>query len=225
MKALYTEEQFKKTKTYDLLPCKCYKCDNVFNSTKHQIKKALNPNNKAVQNKYCSVLCRMSSSDTRKEVICDYCNSSFKKQLKQINKSEHNFCSRSCNAKYGNSHKKFGSNRAKLEIYLEEKLTILYSNIDIKYNDTSALKYELDIFIPKLKLAFELNGIFHYEPIFGIEKLEATQLRDIKKIELCKNNNIELHTIDTRSQKYFKESSSNLFLDYIISIINTKLRC
>ena len=34
-----------------------------------------------------------------------------------------------------------------------------------------AINSELDVYVPSLNLAFELNGIFHYEPIYGEKKL------------------------------------------------------
>jgi len=46
---------------------------------------------------------------------------------------------------------------------------MLYPDLVIHFNKKDAINSELDIYIPSLKLAFELNGIFHYEPIFGKE--------------------------------------------------------
>lgn len=82
----------------------------------------------------------------------------------------------------------------------------------------------LDIYIPSLKLAFELNGIFHYKPIFGNDKLTKTQNNDNKKLQACLEQNIELCVIDVSSQKYFKQNTSQKYLDIIIDIIKQKIR-
>ena len=78
-------------------------------------------------------------------------------------------------------------------------------------------------FNPVLKLAFELNGIFHYEPIYGPKKLESIKNNDSQKFQACIKKGISLCIIDTSSQKYFKESSSKRYLDIIINIIQTQL--
>ena len=82
---------------------------------------------------------------------------------------------------------------------------------------------ELDIYIPSLNLAFELNGIFHYEPIFGEKKLNSTKNNDKRKFQACLEKNIELCIIDTSTQKYFKENTSNIYLDIILKITDNKL--
>lgn len=51
---------------------------------------------------------------------------------------------------------------------------------------------ELDMFNEELKLAFEYNGVHHYEPIFGEEALQKTQKRDNYKKELCAKFGIKL---------------------------------
>ena len=82
--------------------------------------------------------------------------------------------------------------------------------------------YELDIYIPSLKLAFELNGIYHYEPIHGSDKLNKIQNNDNRKFQACAEQGISLCIIDTSSQSYFKENTSEKFLKIIINIINSK---
>lgn len=103
------------------------------------------------------------------------------------------------------------------------QISLIYNNIKIIYNDRKTIGAELDIYIPSLKLAFELNGIVHYEPIFGKEKLSRIQTNDNRKFQACLEKNIELCTIDISSQKYFKEESSNDFLNIITNIINIKM--
>ena len=77
----------------------------------------------------------------------------------------------SCAATYNNKNKTHGTRRSKLECFIEKKLSELYPDLTIHYNQKDTINSELDIYIPSFKLAFELNGIFHYEPIYGEEKL------------------------------------------------------
>ena len=72
------------------------------------------------------------------------------------------------------------------------------------------------MYIPSLKLAFEIQGIFHYEPIFGQEKLDQIQKNDQEKIQKCYEMDIKLISIDTRTQTKFTEKSSKPFLDLLV---------
>jgi len=80
----------------------------------------------------------------------------------------------------------------------------------------------LDIYIPSLNVAIELNGIFHYEPIYGVDKLGKIQDNDISKSKACIDNQIDLCTIDTSGQKYFKPKTSQKYLDIITNIIKER---
>lgn len=133
------------------------------------------------------------------------------------------FCSLSCSATYTNTHKTKGNRKSKLEFYLEENLKISYPNIDFHFNRKDAINSELDIYIPSMKLAFELNGIFHYEPIYGQSKLAQIKNNDERKYQACLENNIELCIIDSSKLKYFKESNAKPYLDIICDIIDKKL--
>lgn len=153
-------------------------------------------------------------------VNCKECNIEFKKIRNQIIVSPNHFCSKSCAARYNNKHKTHGTRRSKLEAYIEQKLTEFYPNLEILYSNKTIIESELDIYIPSLKLAFELNGIFHYEPIFGDNKLNQIQNNDSNKFQKCQEKGISLCIIDSSSQKRFTEQSSQKFLDIIIKIIN-----
>lgn len=72
-------------------------------------------------------------------------------------------------------------------------------------------------------MAFELNGIFHYEPIYGNDKLNQIQNNDNRKYQACLEHNIELCIIDTSYFKHFKEDKAKEFLNIISSIINLKV--
>lgn len=219
---LYSEFEFQNAKSKDMLPCKCYHCNKTFFLTKHRIKDALNPNEKTKGN-YCSEKCGFLAKITKQELFCTNCNKLIKKCPKDIKKSKNHFCSSSCAATYNNLHKIKGNCRSKLEQYLEIQLKLLYPNLLILFNNKEIINSELDIYIPELKLAFELNGIFHYEPIYGQEKLNQILNNDNRKFQACIEKGIELCTIDTSQQNYFKIKTSQKYLSIVISIINNKV--
>lgn len=219
MKPLFTEDEFNNAKTVDKLPCECYICGNVFYKEKRAITSALK-NARGHKGKYCSPTC-MSKDKMKKETVkCINCDKEFLKFPNQIKKSPNHFCSHSCSTTYFNTHKTTGIRRSKLESWLELQLTLLYPNLEIHYNKKDSIGSELDIYIPSLKIAFELNGIFHYEPIFGSNKLEQIQSNDSRKYKACINSNISLCIIDSSQLKYFKEKNCKKFLDIITNIIN-----
>ena len=111
---------------------------------------------------------------------------------------------------------------AKLESFKKTAVEKGYKNIEIHFNRKDAINSELDIYIPSLKLAFELNGIFHYEPIYGKDKLDQIQNNDNRKFQACMEKEIELCIIDSSSFKHFKEEKAKKYLDIIVEILKEK---
>ena len=218
MKPLYTQEQFDKSKTTDKLPCECYSCNNTFFKTKKDISYVLNGKKNKI-GKYCNC-CKNTVRKNKQKLNCTQCDKEFLKRPSEIKKSNNHFCSQSCSCIYHNAHKTTGNRRSKLESWLELKLICLYPDKKILFNDKTMINSELDICFPDLKLAFELNGIFHYEPIYGQNKLDKTQNNDNRKFQACLEQGIELCIIDVSQQKYFKESTSQKYFDIIIEIIS-----
>jgi len=62
---------------------------------------------------------------------------------------------------------------------------------------------ELDFYLPKLKLAIELNGVTHYEPIYGQEKFERQQVNDELKRQICRDKGITLIEIPLESGVHY----------------------
>lgn len=199
----------------------CFNCGNEFYDKHASCKRyELRTYNKKY---YCCRKCQNQAKghQTLQETACTNCGKIFlpTHNLGKRSKSTNRFCSKSCAASYNNKHKAAGTRRSKLEKWLEEKLSTLYPNLEIKYCDKTAINSELDIYIPSFKLAFELNGIYHYEPIHGQNKLEQIQRNDANKFQLCQENNISLCIIDTSQHKYVTEKSSKKYLDIIVEII------
>lgn len=212
-----TQEYFNNAKSNTKINITCLYCNETFYRTKKDI---IHKYNRGILPKFCDINCRGCYSHLIKStnINCSNCNKVFNKNIKRITKN--NFCSSSCSAIYNNKNKTTGTRRSKLETYLEKQLHILYPTLDIHYNRKDTIGSELDIYIPSLKLAFELNGIFHYEPIYGTEKLNKIQTNDQNKFQLCQQHGISLCIIDTSSQKRFTELSSQKYLEIIKQIIN-----
>lgn len=152
--------------------------------------------------KYCSHKCKKLNSK-KYQYTCKNCNIAYFSSEKKSK-----YCSNSCKSRNLNLHnfahnshnKKFS--RSKMEKYIEYNLILDFPNIQILFNDKETLGSELDIYFPDLKLAIELNGIFHYMPIYGKDRLEKIQNRDKNKSLLCYEKGIELLVINTGNKGF-----------------------
>lgn len=229
------QEYIKPYSSREIVPFTCSYCEKpVLNKTKHDIQLKilgmLNLNGRK-KSQTGAVTCDRSCgrnyyslvTNALPEIVkCANCGVEFKKSANQILKSKNHFCRKSCAATFNNTHKKTGIRRSKIEQWLEEELIKLYPNLEIHFNRKDAINSELDIYIPSLHLAFELNGIFHYEPIYGEEKLKSIQNNDNRKFQACLQSGIELCIIDVSSISYFKPKFGYRYLDIITGIVNEK---
>jgi hypothetical protein len=172
---------------------------------------------------YCSNRCQHQQESPPIVVECKNCLKKVVKQQARAKKTTNHFCSQSCAAKWNNTHKKHGTRVSKLEVWLSQQLPNLYPNLEFCFNRKDTIDSELDIYIPSLKLAFELNGIYHYEPIHGQNKLVSIQSNDKRKFQACLERDIELCIIDVSSLIHFKPNKAYKFLGIISMVINTKL--
>lgn len=221
MKILIDKTELENSKWSDLIPLECKWCHNTFYKKKHHLQTLIK--SATTKGKYCSQQCKGLARQRRTPGQCKQCGKAIIIKPSRLLRGRFQFCGKSCKATYWNSHKTTGSSRSKLEKWIEEKLTQKYPSLHIEYNKTTAINAELDIYIPSLKLAFELNGIFHYEPIFGEKKLIDTKTNDTRKFRLCIEQGIGLCIIDTHNAKYLKLERDQKFLDIIINIIDENL--
>ncbi|MDQ3257643.1 MAG: hypothetical protein M3R15_27780 [Acidobacteriota bacterium] len=137
----------------------------------------------------------------------------FRKQGVELKRTDKHFCSRSCSAQFNNRHKKLGaSRRSKAEDFLSGLIRRDFPSLKIIQNDRTLLPsgLEVDIVIPCLKLAIELNGPVHYFPLFGDEKLAKIRAADILKQIEIQAAGYSLLVIDISAYGYFKKAKAML---------------
>jgi len=201
---------------------KCEECGSDFFPLKRNIKyailKGLN------QNRFCSKQCFGKNSKKEISLECSNCKKEVFKKRSQIKRSKSGnvFCSSSCAATFNNKNKTTGTRRSKIEIWIENELKKEYK-FEIIFNGKEVINSELDIYIPSLNIAFELNGIFHYNAIYGKDKLDNIKNNDNKKIKSCLEKKIELYVIDITGSKSFKPERDIKYLDIIKDIINEQV--
>lgn len=174
--------------------------------------------------------CRMAFGTTNyeergsTECSCGQCGKILVKHNAEINASKTGkvFCNKSCSATYSNTHKTYGHRVSMIQRYVHKKLFQTYPCLQFQFNKINSIGMQLDISVPKINIAFQINGIFHYESIYGEEKLKAVQENDKKKIELCKQKNIQLFVIDISKYKTFKDQYGEQLLEFISNKINSK---
>ena len=169
----------------------CLNCEINFNKRLSESKR--------FPNHFCSKDCKWIHSNKQIEVQCLNCNELFKKKESKIKTQPRHCCSIQCFRMLAKYKKNWGSNRSKLEIYVEKRLTEELA-LNISYNDTS-IGYELDIYLPEMSFAIELNGVFHYKAIYGEEALLKRQEIDRLKAEECVKRNIKLIVINVSEDK------------------------
>lgn len=171
---------------------------------------------------YCSRSCWDNSR--RVEVVCAQCgkpNIIYSSELAK--NGRRNFCDRRCAATYNNLHKTHGTRRSKLERFIEVKLLTDFPDLPMKFNDKDAIGSELDIYVPSLKFAVELNGIYHYQPVHGSERLHAIMRNDALKHMNCRGLGIELMVLDTSSLLRYSEGKALTYYTHIQGILLLKL--
>lgn len=215
-----TQKGYEKLKYYHTVPliCSYKKCSNDFFVVKKTITNVLSKRNEYVG--YCCLLCKNLDDGNTHKVNCLNCKKMFYKNNSQFRTTKNHFCSRSCAATYNNKNKKYGSRRSKLEKYIQQFLKENYPELIVLYNTKEIIGSELDIYIPYFNLAIEVNGIFHYEPIYGEEKLKQIQKNDLEKKQKCKKQFIDLYTINASKQSYVNKKTSWKYIVQVINIIN-----
>lgn len=84
--------------------------------------------------------------------------------------------------KSGQAIQKAARNGSKAEHYLEESLTERGYRVEThKEQVLKNEKFHIDLYIPDLRIAIEVDGPMHFKPVFGKDKLQRRQAADLSK--------------------------------------------
>lgn len=190
----------------------------------------VNTARKAIKNKtalYCSYYCAIEARSDKTFMTdqCGNCNKTVIRKCKEHRKSKSGkiFCNRSCSTTYRNKNKSFGIRRSKLECFLEHQIRAKWSDLLLDCNSKNAIGSELDFYFPELKVAIEINGIFHYEPIYGKDKLAQIKNNDDQKLYTCKSKGIKLYIIDSSSCSDMTKKNKDKFWNIIEQLLSSIL--
>lgn len=122
-----------------------------------------------------------------------------------------------------------GKNRSYLEKFISDNLPSRYPELEFLFNRWDIIGGdELDIYVPALKLAIELNGRFHYENVLnnaeGRIRLERAIKTDLRKRNKCRERGITLYEIDTRSMTTYSIKKASYFLNMVSDLIEARLK-
>lgn len=159
----------------------CSNCEQIVVRAQSQIK--------GKSNIFCSKECHDEFQTTKLKIKCNLCGKDFAQHKCIIERTKHgqNYCSHTCSSKV-----------VYKESFIETEMEKLVKPIGLKYsrNDRSIVSpLELDFYFPDINYAIEINGLFHYEPIYGKETLLAQKERDSRKRRLCKEKGIILRVV------------------------------
>lgn len=106
MTPLYTQEEYDKAKSSDLLALRCEHCGKTFAVTKKLITQELMHNRG--RNKYCSKKCKYESTISLVHTRCSNCGKDItvSRSIYEKSTSKHFFCDKSCAASFNNARRK-----------------------------------------------------------------------------------------------------------------------
>ena len=193
--------KFAKKNKEPVQPHKCKTCDADVIPTPSQKWKL---KNKVIDGVFCSRNCRAKSQQRRHTDNCKVCGKEVTRLMSQVRKSISGniFCGPQCGSIWSNWQGPKFNNPSKLEIDIVAQLHKDFPKLKIKTSDNQVIGSQLDIWIPKLNLAIEINGPHHFMPLRGeVEKYLNTLKNDIRKWSAARDAGIKLYVLNSSEQK------------------------
>jgi very-short-patch-repair endonuclease len=108
---------------------------------------------------------------------------------------------------------------SKLELYLLDRLLADGFKVDFhKEQMLLTTKLQIDLFLPTMNIAIEIDGPSHFLPVWGDDTLKRNQKYDNKKSGLILGKGLKL--IRIKQLKDFSKSRADKLYDLLISVLN-----
>jgi hypothetical protein len=200
----------------DIIECK--QCGKVFSPTYKQLWKLKNNKVKYI---FCSRSCGNAWQNKKICLPCGQCGKPVYKQWHELKRSKSGnvFCNLSCANTWSNFTSKKKDSKSILEDYMQKQLKIDFPYLVILYNQNEVISSELDIYIPQLNAAIEINGPLHYTPALGKYRFDTIKANDVKKTQQCLDKGIQLYIMDASKFKYLSKSSKERYYPQIKNLI------
>lgn len=225
-------------KMKELVPLLCPNCKKLFKKHRYIIQTKLFEKEK---NLYCCSKCfnEHYSLKCKKRAVtpvtCEQCGKDFMRKKKFIKdaKLPFSFCSPSCTTTYVNLHCVKGPRRSKTEKMMERLIRHNMPYTQIRCNDRALVPsgLEIDMTIPKYKLAIEVNGPTHYINLYGDEELARVQANDKIKEQEIKDMGWKFIIIDVSIAKHYNTGKVKVaapmdskMMKYLQSEFDAKIR-
>lgn len=152
---------------------------------------------------------------------CLTCGKQFEKIKCNANRTKKSFCCPQCYYNYPDKIERLACHRSKVEDYLLSILTKDFPQLGIIPNDIGIIGngLEIDLAIPSLKIAIEINGPTHYTDIYGQENLIKTQARDKRKVDSLVNLGYQLFIINISNYKNSRQAKP-----YVLDTYNNSIK-
>jgi len=108
---------------------------------------------------------------------------------------------------------------SKLEKFLLQKF--IASNVDVQFHKEQFLvntKLQIDLFLPSINTAIEVDGPSHFSPVWGEEAFKKAQQYDKKKQGLILGKGLAL--IRIKQTKDFSKARSELIFEKLIKLVD-----
>lgn len=215
---------------HSVVDVKCDQCNKTYKISQAAYNRRLkvDPNHKFYCSKKChnNALCKNEHRYYTKYITkCDYCGKDIIRTGWQLEQTKYplHFCCRKHQGRYLLLLGIFTKTRSCLEEKIENYIKQNYSNINVKFNDREVcFGYELDIYFPDLKIAFEINGPLHSKNIFGTVLLKEIQKRDKLKKKICLSKHIKLIVVDAKMNYNKNNNALQIFEKYIMPYLSNK---
>lgn len=220
---LIEDELFNKMKSRDKISLVCAFCQNIFLKPKNEIQRVMKGNYHGSCD-FCSIKCVWNSRKKRLSCHCTECGTPFEKTPSTM--TVNNFCSQRCHGIFYQKNKKTGFRQSKAEIFLVHLLKSEFLDLKIESSNRRFIGLEIDILLPEIKIAIEINGIVHFLPIYGNDKLNKIQMNDSNKIKLLQEKSFQIIVIDISHLKTEREMNKFIleyFHNQLKSFIKSKL--